>query len=186
MHSVMLTFTIVGGTVVFGWCSCWNTYHSAAVQRFLYTVNLTLEALPLLRALCIPENHYLCRYLVNIMCASDQCEAMGHSFTELSFSLTWKNAINPVINTINLLQIILFITFSEKGILSDIYYILTQNDLFMAYVGLIFCQSTYEVAIFFKIVILVISATYRIRLFLQLLPAYKRGKDATFNLCVVL
>ena len=177
MHSVMLTFTIVGGTVVFGWCSCWNTYHSAAVQRFLYTVNLTLEALPLLRALCIPENHYLCRYLVNIMCASDQCEAMGHSFTELSFSLTWKNAINPVINTINLLQIILFITFSEKGILSDIYYILTQNDLFMAYVGLIFCQSTYEVAIFFKIVILVISATYRIRLFLQL---------RLFNLCVVL
>jgi hypothetical protein len=55
----------------------------------LYIVNLTREALPLLRTLCIPENHSLCRYLVNIMCASDQCEGMGHSFTELSFSLTW-------------------------------------------------------------------------------------------------
>jgi len=92
------------------------------------------------------------------------------------------------LNTINFLHIILFIAFSEKDILSDILrYLdtepakysttLTQNDLFMAYVGLIFCQSTYEVAIFFKIVILVISATYRIRLFLQL---------RLFNLCVVL
>jgi len=102
------------------------------------------------------------------------------------------------LNTINFLHIILFIAFSEKDILSDILrYLdtepakysttLTQNDLFMAYVGLIFLSINIRSSkIFFKIVILVISATYGIRLFLQLLPAYKRGKDATFNLCVVL
>lgn len=101
------------------------------------------------------------------------------------------------LNTINFLHIILFIAFSED-ILSDILrYLdtepakysttLTQNDLFMAYVGLIFLSINIRSSKKkFKIVILVISATYGIRLFLQLLPAYKRGKDATFNLCVVL
>jgi len=46
-------------------------------QKFkvcFYLTNLTLEALSLLTAFCIPENHSLCRFLVSIMFASDKCE----------------------------------------------------------------------------------------------------------------